>query len=375
MACASSALMIGGGIAGFSAAIALSRVGVKCDLVEIAHAPLGASLGISGRAAEALDELGVYDECYATSTPWTRDTTVASLFDTAGNLLSPGPQRPDWPGSKTALGVYRPVLLTILEEQAKTLGVHIEKGLTATAVEDNQDAVVVTLSNGEKRSYDLVVGADGIGSRTRAMLFPDVPKPAYAGQMSIRWMAPGPAVQPEGMYVGPVGRVAFYYLPQGYVYVPAVINAQEYVRLSKEEVFALFTKLLDSYTAPAIVELRQRLTPESDLICRPFEWILLQGSWFKGRSLLIGDAAHATTAHMGMGGGMAFEDAVVLAQCVAKASTLQEAFETFMARRLPRVRTVVETSVALSRLEQAKAPPTESRAMMKVAFEAIAAPY
>ncbi len=375
MACASNALIIGGGIAGFSAAIALSRVGVKCDLVEISHAPLGASLGISGRAADALDELGVYDECYATATPWTRDTTVASLFDTAGNLLSPGPQRPSWPGAKTALGVYRPVLLTILEEQARTLGVHIEKGVTATAVEDNHDGALVTLSNGEKRKYDLVVGADGISSRTRAMLFPDAPKPAYAGQMSIRWMAPGPAIQPEGMYVGPVGRVAFYYLPQGYVYVPAVISAKEYVRLSKEEVYALFGKLLDSYTAPAIVELRQRLTPDSDLICRPFEWILLPGSWFKGRSLLIGDAAHATTAHMGMGGGMAFEDAVVLAQCVAQASTLQEAFDAFMARRLPRVRTVVETSVALSRLEQEKAPPSESRAMMKVAFEAIAAPY
>ncbi len=375
MACASNALIIGGGIAGFSAAIALSRVGVKCDLVEISHAPLGASLGISGRAADALDELGVYDECYATATPWTRDTTVASLYDAAGNLLSPGPQRPSWPGAKTALGVYRPVLLTILEEQARTLGVHIEKGITATAVEDNHDGALVTLSSGEKRKYDLVVGADGISSRTRAMLFPDAPKPAYAGQMSIRWMAPGPAIQPEGMYVGPAGRVAFYYLPQGYVYVPAVISAQEYVRLSKEEVYALFGKLLDSYTAPAIVELRQRLTPDSDLICRPFEWILLPGSWFKGRSLLIGDAAHATTAHMGMGGGMAFEDAVVLAQCVAQASTLQEAFDAFMARRLPRVRTVVETSVALSRLEQEKAPPSESRAMMKVAFEAIAAPY
>ncbi len=132
---------------------------------------------------------------------------------------------------------------------------------------------------------------------------------------------------------------------------------------------------MDSYTAPAIVELRKRLTPDADLICRPFEWILLSEPWYRGRSLLIGDAAHATTAHMGMGGGMALEDAVVLAQCLDKASTLQEAFETFMTRRLPRVRTVVETSVALSKLEQAKAPPLESRGLMKTAFEAISQPY
>ena len=367
--------MIGGGIAGFSAAIALARVGVRCDVIEIAHAPLGASLGISGRAAEALDELGVYDQCYATGTPWGRDTTAASLMDAAGNLLSPGPPRPDWPGSKTAMGVYRPTLLKILEEEAERLDVRIRRGLTASAIQNNEEAAVVTLSNGEQSSYDLVVGADGIGSHTRALLFPDAPKPAYSGQMSIRWMAPGPAIQPEGMYVGPVGRVGFYYLPQGYVYVPAVLSAPEYVRLSNEEVYALFSRLLDSYTAPAIVELRKRLTPEADLICRPFEWILLSEPWYRGHSLLIGDAAHATTAHMGMGGGMALEDAVVLAQCLAKAATLEEALATFMERRLPRVRTVVETSVQLSRLEQAKAPPLETRALMKTALEAIAAPY
>ncbi len=375
MACVSNALIIGGGIAGFSAAIALSRIGIQCDVVEIVHATLGASLGISGRAAEALDELGVYDACYATGAPWHSDTKAGNLMDVAGNLIAPAPQRPEWPGSKTAMGVYRPTLMKILEEQAIELGARIEKGVTATVIDNQKDAAVVTLNTGEKRSYDLVVGADGISSQTRGILFPEAPKPVYAGQMSIRWMAPGSAIDPEGMYVGPVGRVGFYYLPQGYVYVAAVISAKEYVRLTDEELHNLYTKLLDSYTAPAVVELRSRLTATSDLICRPFEWILLSEPWYRGRSLLIGDAAHATTAHMGMGGGMALEDAVVLAQCLDKASTLHEAFDAFMTRRLPRVRTVVETSVALSRLEQAKAPPLESRSLMKTAFEAISQPY
>ena len=375
MACVSTALIIGGGIAGFSAAIALTRAGVKCDLVEIVHTTLGASLGISGRAADALHELGVYDQCYETGSPWPPGTTAAQLMNAAGDVIAPSPQRPQWPGAKIAMGVYRPTLMKILEEEAARLGVRIEKGVTATAIENHEEAVYVTLSTGERRSYELVVGADGIGSKTRPMLFPDAPKPVYAGQISIRWMAPGPPIEPEGMYTGPVGRVGFYYLPQGYVYVPAVITRAEWVRMSKEEVYALFTKLLDSYTAPAIVELRSRLTPDADLICRPFEWILLDGPWFTGRSLLIGDAAHATTAHMGMGGGMALEDAVVLGQCIGKATSLQEAFEEFMARRLPRARTVVETSVALSQMEQAKAPPTESRARMMSAFEAISQPY
>lgn len=375
MTCISRTLIIGGGIAGLSAAIALARVGVHCDVVELAEAPAGASLALAGRAAEALDELGVYDECYANGTPFTRDSTAGSLMDAAGRLVSAGPKRPDWPGSKMAVAMYRPVLLRILDSSAQRLGVRVQRGITAPKLEERNDGCWVTLSDGEQRSYDLVIGADGIGSRTRSLVFPDAPKPAYSGQVSMRWMAPGPAIPGEGWYLGPVGRVGFYYLPQGMVYVPAVISAPEWVRMTDQEVLSLFTRLLDSYTAPAIVELRQRLTADADLICRPFEWILIPDQWHKGRTILIGDAAHATTAHMGMGGGMALEDAVVLAQCVASASTLPEALKVFMARRLPRVRTVVETSVALSRLEQAKAPPSENRALLSAAFEALAQPY
>ena len=375
MACVSRALIIGGGIAGLSAAIALSKAGVHCDVVELYDTPTGASLGVSGRAAEALAELGVYERCYETSRPFTPDTTVIHQYDAAGNLISPGPNRPAWPGAKTALGVYRPDFLQVLADEAIQLGATIQKGITAQAIEELPDGAHVTLTNGEERSYDLIVGADGINSRTRDMLFPDADKPAYTGQMSIRWMAPGPFVEGEGWYHGSVGRLGFYYIPQGEVYIPAVISHPELVRMTDDEVRVLFTSLLDSYTAEPVAELRRRLTPDAKLICRPFEWILLPDPWHKGRTLLIGDAAHATSAHMGQGGGMAIEDAVVLGQCIASAATLPEAFDAFMTRRFERVRTVVETSVGLSRLEQANAPPSENAALLTRAFAALSQPY
>ena len=375
MACVSRALIIGGGIAGLSAAIALSKAGVHCDVVELYDTPTGASLGVSGRAAEALDELGVYERCYETSRPFTPDTTVVHQYDAAGNLISPGPKRPEWPGAKTALGVYRPVFLQVLADEAIRLGADIQKGITAQSIVEQPDAAHVTFTNGDEQTYDLVVGADGINSRTRDMLFPDADKPAYTGQMSIRWMAPGPFADGEGWYIGPVGRLGFYYIPQGEVYIPAVITMPELKRHSDEEVRALFIRLLDSYTAPAVAELRRRLTPDAKLICRPFEWILLPEPWHKGRTLLIGDAAHATSAHMGQGGGMALEDSVVLGQCIATASALPEAFAAFMGRRFERVRAVVETSVGLSRLEQAKAPPSENVALLTRAFTALSQPY
>lgn len=375
MVCISRALIVGGGIAGLSAAISLSRIGVTCDVVELVGVPLGACLGISGRAAEALAELGVYDECHANSRAFTPDSTVLHQWDAQGQLVSPGPKPMEWPGAKTALGVYRPDFLLVLASAAARHGADIRIGTTVRALDEQADGVLATFANGDHQLYDLVIGADGINSATRAMVFPEAPKPAYAGQLSIRWMAPGPFVEGEGWYHGEVGRLGFYHIPQGMIYVPAVISTPEPQRLSKQEVFELFSRLLDSYTAPAVVELRRRLTPDSDLICNSYFWTLLASPWHRGRTLLIGDAAHATTSHMGMGGGMALEDSVVLGQCLASATSLPEALSVFMTRRFERIRTVVDASVAASRLEQANGSPAEKFALLGQAMKTISAPY
>lgn len=188
-------------------------------------------------------------------------------------------------------------------------------------------------------------------------------------------MAPGPAIAHEEWYVSPIGRLGFYYLPQDLIYIPAVINMPEQRWLSDEEVRAMFTDLLDSMTAPAIVELRSRLTDSAQLIGRPFEWILVPDRWFRGRVLLIGDAAHATSAQMSMGGGMAPDDAVVLGRSVAAAASLPDALKALMQRRFERVKLVVETSTSLGRLEQDRAPPAENQALLTQAFAALAMPY
>lgn len=375
MACASTALIIGGGIAGLSSAIALTRVGLQCEVLEKGNPKEGASIAISGRSADALVELGIYDLVYQAGTPFPHDSGVVTMRDSTGRQLSRGPARPTWPGAKEAVGIYRPTLIEIMTKVAKDLGVKIRQETTFTEIENSADGVSVSLSTGERHRYDFVVGADGIRSATRKELFPSSPEPTYAGQLSIRWMAPGPQVQPESWYLSSVGRLGFYYLPEDYVYVPAVFNLPEDEKMSQEEVYQLFGKLLDSMTAPAMVELRSRLNRDSDLIARPFKWILLSSPWYSNRTILIGDAAHATTAHMGMGGGMALEDSVVLGQCIRDASSIPEAFDAFMKRRYERVQTVVNTSVKLSELEQRNAPPTENKALLDKAFAALGEPY
>jgi 2-polyprenyl-6-methoxyphenol hydroxylase-like FAD-dependent oxidoreductase len=375
MACASTALIVGGGIAGLSCAIALTRVGVQCEVIEKGNPKEGASIAFSGRAASALVELGIYDLIHNAGTPFPHDSQVTTMRDAAGNSLSRSISRPTWPDAKEAVGIYRPTLIEIMIKVAIDLGVKIHQGTTFTKLENSANGVTVWLSTGNYHKYDFVVGADGINSATRKELFPSIPEPTYTGQWSIRWMAPGPQVQPESWYQSSLGRVGFYYLPEGYVYVPCVIDQPENIRLTSDEIYHRFSNLLDSMTAPAIIELRQRLHRDSDLVARPFRWILLSSPWYDNRTILIGDAAHATTSHMGMGGGMALEDSVVLAQCIRDAPTVDEAFKAFMKRRYERVRTVVNTSVELSNLEQQNAPPIERKKHLENAFAALSSPY
>ena len=173
MACISTTLIVGGGIAGLATAISLQRDNIQCDVVEIAASPLGWSLGVSGRAVDILVELGIYEECCSTGRSFEPDNTALAMSDAQGNLLSNGPQQPSWPGSRPTVGVYRPEFLRILYEAAERAGAKIRRQVTATSIDVREDACKVVFTDGTEGSYDLVIGADGISSATRSMLFPD----------------------------------------------------------------------------------------------------------------------------------------------------------------------------------------------------------
>ncbi|WP_395396174.1 FAD-dependent monooxygenase (plasmid) [Novosphingobium sp. BL-8A] len=377
MACVSKGLIVGAGIGGLASAIALQRIGVQCDVVEIDRRPVGAGIGFAGRAPQALEALGIYDEVYATGKPFTEDMKSPVMRDASGAPLGPPPPPQDFPGSKPPVGVHRPVFAEILARRAVASGAVIHDGMSIVAIEEGTDCVAATLTNGAVEEYDFILGADGISSKTRSLIFPDAPEPEYTGQMSIRWLAPYPAIENEDWYVaGDLGRVGAHNMPlYDHIYVPMVINMPE-ERLTQQRAYEVVSNLLDQFTAPTVVALRERLTPGAELIARPFKSLLMKPTWYRGRTLLIGDAAHATTAHMGMGGGMALEDAVVLAECIESSSTLMQAYETFMQRRFERVRTVVETSVTLSKLEQTKDRDGPRRAkLMQEGMAVLASPY
>jgi 2-polyprenyl-6-methoxyphenol hydroxylase-like FAD-dependent oxidoreductase len=376
MAIGTNCLIVGGGIAGLAAAVALAKVGIHTEVLEIGDGPDGAAMSLTGRAADAMVELGIYDDCYTLGAPFSPEMGSPVLRDTAGEPLGPPPPpRPVSPDFKPGMGIMRPVFAQIIEKAALAHGAKITRGVTADAIVDTAGGSIVTLSNGEERQVDFVIGADGINSRVRSLLFPEARQPEYSGQWSIRWMIPGPPLPGEGWYVAGKDRLGFFYMPaQALVYVPIVLTQADR-RLSQDEAVAAVDALLAKFTSPAIVNLRANLKPDSILISRAFRWHLVESPWHRGNTMLIGDAAHATTAHMGMGAGMALEDAVVLAQEIAAAETLADAYDAFMLRRFERVKTVALTSLALSRLEQEGAPPSEAPKLQGPAFAAIAGPY
>ena len=164
MTCVSTAVIIGGGIAGLAASVALARAGVRCEVVELAESALGASIGISGRAADALKELGIYDACFIAGKVFEKNSSAAAMMDSAGRQLSASPKRPEWPGASPTIGIFRPELARILTESAIAEGVTITKGLSVDAVVESDDGAVLTLSDGSERRCELVVAADGIWS-------------------------------------------------------------------------------------------------------------------------------------------------------------------------------------------------------------------
>jgi len=364
-------LIVGGGIAGLSAAIALGNRGMKTEIVEAAGEPLGAAIGIHGRAIDALGELGVLEACIDRATMLPID---APIRDAAGEPIVQQTRRTG-DAVRPSFGIYRPTLLGILRNAAVKVGASIRYGITIQSIRDEGDGTSVRLSDGTLRRCHLLIGADGIYSHVRTSQFDDAPIPIYAGQYAIRWMAPGPPIDDPGWFLSPTGKLGGYFVPEGFTYVVSVLDRARWTRMGADDTYETMSRHLDSYSAPYVVELRRRLRPDSELLCRPFEWLLVPQPWSRGCTLLIGDAAHATTAHMAMGGGMAIEDGVVLGQCVSDGKSISEAIGAFTARRFGRCRKVVETSLALSRLEQSRAAPAEIRAVAAPAFAALDTPY
>ena len=219
-----------------------------------------------------------------------------------------------------------------------------------------------------------MIGADGIRSGLRELLFPRAPKPSLTGQACWRLMTRRPAsIDRRHFFLGGTVKCGLTPVsPEGmYLFCLEHVPANPWRDPAQQP--ELLRGLLAQYGG-VVAEVREEIGPRSAIVYRPLEAHVLPGDWFSGRALLIGDAAHASTPQLASGAGMAAEDGIVVAEELVRSDDVPAAFHAFMRRRAERCRMVVENSMQIGRLEIAGAPPAEQTAIVARSLQALAAP-
>jgi 2-polyprenyl-6-methoxyphenol hydroxylase-like FAD-dependent oxidoreductase len=219
-----------------------------------------------------------------------------------------------------------------------------------------------------------VIGADGANSKIRDLVFGPHCRPQYTGQVVWRaTVSRPPEVQARYAFFGPRNKAGFNPVSEQDMYVFLVQNQPEFIRLPEERLPEVMRELLVDFSGP-VAAAREEITDPNHIVYRPITSHIQSSPWYRGRVLLVGDAAHTTTPHMAAGAGIAVEDSVVLALVLESEPSLPVALEKFMARRFERCRMVVDNSFQLGEWEKTDAPDADPVGMMDRSFKLLAQP-
>jgi len=373
MMAAKRILIIGGGISGMCAAIELRKRGAHVDLVELdpQWRVYGAGITLSGPTLRALARVGIAQDIMTHGCCVDGLDAFTAEGLPIGQLPTPRIAGPDIPGGG---GILRPVLARILREHTLASGTAVRCGTSFSAFNEVADSIRVNFSDGRSEPYDLVIGADGLQSSVRAALFPDAPAPHYTGQGSWRAVVPRPAQLARAqMYMGRSVKAGINPISKDemYMFVTERRESPDYI---DEALWPGELRGILKEFGGLIGEIREALGAQSRILYRPFYAVLVPPPWHKGRVVLIGDAAHATTPHLASGAGIGVEDAVVLAEELERSTDLDMALRAFTQRRYERCRMVVENSLALGDMERRNAPREQHEQLMRTSMAALLAP-
>lgn len=369
----SSVLIIGGGIAGMSAALTLAETVERVHLID--NDPewkvYGAGITITGPTLRVMKRLGILNEVMAQG--WTADGILAcdQAGDVVANIETGSDALGGLPG---AGGIMRPTLHKLLAERIRQTDIEVTLGVSVIELGKGLPKSV-TFSDGGTAEYDLVVGADGIFSSTREMVFPGTPAPNYVGQVCWRLMSPRhPGIDRRTYFLGGPMKIGMNPVSRDSMYMFLLEPVKEFERVPDEQLHSRLAELMAPYGG-IVADVRETLTPNANIVARPLETVFAPKPWHKDGVVLIGDAAHATTPQLASGAGMAMEDGVVLGESIAAAETLDAALEAFIARRFDRCSLVVENSLKLGQLERAGSTPLEQIKVVETALEQLNQPY
>ncbi|GHF50335.1 monooxygenase [Kitasatospora xanthocidica] len=348
------AIVIGGGIGGLTAALALHRRGVPVTVHERATSlePVGAGLALAPNALRALDRLGIGGRLRALATPH----PAVGLRHPSGRWLV----RTDTAAFEAHFGdtiaaVARADVIAALVDALPDGTVRTDSPAALVTPGNATEPAVVRTAAGEQPA-DLVVAADGIRSATRELLFPRHPGPRYSGFTTWRTIVtPDRPPAAAGEIWGP-GRIAGI-IPladrRAYLYGAALAPAGARAADGGEK--AELLRQYGTWCAP-LPQLLALAEPER--VLRHDVWDLADPlpAHHHGRVALLGDAAHAMCPFQGQGACQAIEDAVVLASLLTPTADLAAPLPAYTAARLPRTTAVVTGSRRIGSLIALRSP-------------------
>jgi 2-polyprenyl-6-methoxyphenol hydroxylase-like FAD-dependent oxidoreductase len=350
------AMIIGGGIGGVAAAIALQRVGVECDIFEQAEElrEVGAALSIWANGWQALEKLGLGRTLLALGSKVDR----AEVRTSDGRVLGAAPlaQLEKRLGIPAFVVLPRPDLLRELTRLVDKRRTHC--CARCVGVEESEGRVFARFADGQQAEAGLLVGADGLHSVVRSHLHGNV-KPRYAGYTC--WRGFG-TCEAKALPVttgfeawGSGARFALYHCGRDRVFWYATRNASEAGGDPSDGRKAEVLRLFQNWHQPIPEAIEATSEPEilrNDIVDRkPLS------RWGRGRITLLGDAAHPTTPNLGQGACQALEDAVVLADCLRHCQEVEPALRRYEQQRQRRTAAITRASWRIGKICQAESPP------------------
>ncbi|WP_164021206.1 FAD-dependent monooxygenase [Pyxidicoccus trucidator] len=346
-------LIAGAGIGGLTLACALRRAGLTATVFERADALkwVGAGIIVQMNAAVALRRIGL---CDAVAAAGASPTDSAILRPSGAPITRLPIQKLQQELGAPMTCIHRARLQAVLLEHAGEA--HVRLGRAVTGFKDDGQGITVTLSDGSTVTGDVLVGADGLRSAVRSGLLGDAPL-RYSGYTSWRGISPEvPSVRPGHVSEtwGPGARFGVVPIGSGQVYWYATLNAPPGGRDAPGETRVRLKAIFGHWHAP-IADLLAA-TPEDAIVRTDIHDRPPVARWSKGRVTLLGDAAHPMTPNLGQGGCQAIEDAVVLAECLARGDAVDASLTAYESRRRERANQIVDRSWRLGKLAQLESP-------------------
>ena len=351
-------LIVGGGIAGLTLAAALRQRGFDPELVErkTAWHTVGAGITIQPNGTRALRTLGIGAAIEQAGVSLQRFVYCTLRGETLVTINL----RELWGDIDRGVGIERAALQGVLLSAVG--GVPCRLGASVTSLNQGDRRVSVNFTDGGAGEYDLVIGADGIGSTVRRLALGGAP-PAYTGLMYWRGLA---SIRPEGLtdvqfWLGDGRLFGLYPVGDRRTYFFGSVNEPE---RRHDPARGRLERLRKRFAAfgPLVQDCLASVEDDEQIHCSAIDSVELD-RWHEGRVVLIGDAAHASSPMMGQGGCMAIEDAIVLAELLNTSQTVEDALDAYARRRRPRVDWVQRESAALGR--SALMPPAVRDAVLR----------